>query len=92
LFVDVLARSPGLTLRGLMLLPPYDADPEQVRPWFRALRQLAESLQAVAAGRPNLPKPGQWQLSMGMSGDFAAAIAEGATHVRIGTAIFGPRG
>lgn len=91
LFVDVLARSPGLTLRGLMLLPPYDADPEQVRPWFRELRHLAAALEHEAAGHPHLPQRGQWLLSMGMSGDFAAAIAEGATHVRVGTAIFGPR-
>lgn len=82
LFVDVLARSPGLRLRGLMLLPPYDADPEQVRPWFRELAFISRRL---SAGKP-------WLLSMGMSGDFEVAVAEGATHVRVGTAIFGPRG
>lgn len=82
LFCDVLLRSPGLKLRGLMLLPPFDADPEQVRPWFHELAGIAKELQR---GAP-------WLLSMGMSGDFEVAIAEGATHVRIGTAIFGTRG
>lgn len=91
LFLEVLQRSPGLQLRGLMLLPPLDADAEQVRPWFRQLRQLSEALQQRYAGQGALPPAGQWLLSMGMSGDFEVAIAEGATHVRIGTALFGPR-
>ena len=83
LFVDVLQRSPGLRLRGLMTLPPLDADVEVARQWFRELRQLRDRIQPPGAG---------WALSMGMSSDFAVAIAEGATHVRVGTAIFGPRG
>ncbi len=66
---------PGIELRGLMCIPPPEGDP---RPHFRALRELA--------GRLSLP-----DLSMGMSGDWEAAIAEGSTIVRIGTAIFGPR-
>ena len=91
LFLDVLQRSPGLLLRGLMVLPPYDWDVEQVRPWFKQLRELAEELQASYAGVGQLPPAGQWLLSMGMSGDFEAAIAEGSTHIRVGTALFGPR-
>lgn len=83
LFAEVLQRSPGLRLRGLMTLPPLDADGAVARQWFRELRQLRDRLQP----------PGQaWSLSMGMSSDFAVAIAEGATHVRVGTAIFGKRG
>ena len=91
LFVDVLARSPGLRLRGLMLLPPLELDAQAVRPWFVRLRLLRDHLQAAVSGRPNLPQQGQWLLSMGMSGDYAVAVAEGATHVRVGTAIFGAR-
>lgn len=89
LFCDVLLRSPGLRLRGLMVLPPDEADPEAARAWFRRLRLLSERLAAHLRGRPGAPE--RWLLSMGMSGDFPAAIAEGATHVRVGTAIFGPR-
>ncbi|SDE03659.1 YggS family pyridoxal phosphate-dependent enzyme [Desulfuromonas thiophila] len=65
-------------LEGLMCLPPYAADPEQVRPWFRQLRQLAATLQLEV-------------LSMGMSHDFEVAIEEGATLIRVGTALFGER-
>lgn len=90
LFVDVLARSPGLRLRGLMVLPPLDLDAEQTRPWFQRLAKLARELEKACAGRPNLPAA-PWILSMGMSHDFAVAVAEGASHVRVGTAIFGPR-
>ncbi len=75
---------PGLELLGLMLIPPFDPDPEVTRPWFARLRQLAER----HAGGLLPPRP---QLSMGMSHDFEVAIAEGATAVRVGTAIFGPR-
>jgi pyridoxal phosphate enzyme (YggS family) len=91
LFLEVLQRSPGLQLRGLMVLPPYDWDADRVRPWFRQLRELSEQLQQTYAGQGSLPPRGSWLLSMGMSGDFEAAIAEGATHIRIGTALFGPR-
>ena len=66
-----------------MGLPPQEADPARQRRWFAELRGLLERLNA-AGHRLDA-------LSMGMSGDFAAAIAEGATHVRIGTAIFGER-
>jgi len=70
-----------------MAIPPYLADPEEVRPFFRRLRELAARLDALA-----LPGVAMSELSMGMSHDFAVAIEEGATLVRVGTAIFGERG
>lgn len=73
-----------LEIMGLMCIPPPGPAPESARPWFVALRELRDGL-ARAAGIP-LP----W-LSMGMSGDFEVAIEEGATHVRVGAAIFGHR-
>jgi pyridoxal phosphate enzyme (YggS family) len=82
-----LAAYPHLRIAGLMAIPPVAADPEASRPWFRRLRTLADE---VAAGGV-LPAFAGW-LSMGMSADFEVAIEEGATHVRVGTALFGPRG
>ena len=79
-----LAAVPGVRLDGLMTMPPYSDDPEASRPQFEALRILRARL-SDALGVP-LPI-----LSMGMSGDFEVAIACGATHVRVGTAIFGSR-
>jgi PLP dependent protein len=79
-----LAAVPNLAWCGLMTLPPPDDEAEAARPVFRALAELRNRLQEQL-GRA-LPV-----LSMGMSGDFEVAIAEGATHVRIGTAIFGSR-
>ena len=76
---------PHLDVRGLMTIPPPEEDPEASRPWFRALRELRDRA-AEAVGSP-LP-----ELSMGMTGDFEVAVEEGATLVRIGTAIFGSRG
>lgn len=75
---------PRLVLAGLMTLPPADPDPEKARPYFRQLRDLRDSLQ----DRLGAPLP---ELSMGMSHDFETAIEEGATWVRIGSALFGPR-
>ena len=75
---------PQLELAGLMCIPPFLEDPERVRPYFRQLRELREKL----ATQLSLPLP---ILSMGMSHDFEVAIEEGATHVRVGTALFGPR-
>lgn len=75
----------NLQVRGLMTVPPYADDPELARPCFRQLRQLRESL-----SRRN-PRLQLDELSMGMSHDFSVAIEEGATLVRVGTAIFGPR-
>jgi hypothetical protein len=74
-----------LSVRGLMAIPPWGRDPEESRPYFRALRELRDDLQQQVG----LALP---ELSMGMSHDFELAIAEGATMVRVGTAIFGPRG
>lgn len=74
-----------LELLGLMAIPPFGDDPEASRPHFRALRELRDRL-SDRLGRA-LP-----QLSMGMSLDFEVAVAEGATMVRVGTAIFGERG
>jgi hypothetical protein len=73
-------------LRGLMLLPPWFDDPEQARPYFRRLRLLRDRL--VENG---VPESQLRDLSMGMSHDFEVAIQEGATLVRVGTAIFGKR-
>lgn len=73
-----------LDLAGLLCIPPFLDDPEQVRPYFRRLRELRDGL----AGRLGRPLP---VLSMGMSHDFEAAIEEGSTEVRIGTALFGLR-
>ncbi len=83
---ETAGRLASLDVRGLMLIPPYFDNPEQTRPYFRSLRQLAER---VAAARP--PGVSMQELSMGMSHDFEAAIEEGATMIRVGTAIFGPR-
>ncbi len=75
---DYLRASKLLRLRGLMTMPPWSDDPEQSRPYFRRLKELADQQRLTC-------------LSMGMSHDLEAAIQEGATHVRIGTALFGPR-
>ncbi len=80
---DVLGLD-GLGLKGLMVMPPFDSDPEKSRPYFAGLRGLRDELERRLGVR--LPF-----LSMGMSGDLEQAAAEGATHVRVGTAIFGPR-
>lgn len=74
-----------LSVRGVMAIPPWTDDPEASRPYFRSLREVRDRLQE-SSGRA-LP-----ELSMGMSHDFEIAVAEGATMVRVGTAIFGPRG
>ncbi len=82
--LEALRQEQGLRLEGLMLLPPYFDDPEQGRPFFARLRSLGERAAAAGllAGR---------ELSMGMSHDLEVAIEEGATMVRVGTAIFGER-
>jgi len=76
----------AVTLTGLMLLPPWNEDQEQTRPWFVRLRELRDRL--IEEG---IPRPALRHLSMGMSHDFEAAIEEGSTMVRVGTAIFGSR-
>jgi len=79
-----IAALPGLELRGLMTMARWGAGPDELRATFAALRRLAADLRAATG----LPLP---ELSMGMSDDFEIAVAEGATLVRVGTAIFGPR-
>jgi pyridoxal phosphate enzyme (YggS family) len=76
--IDAIHGCPNLRLSGLMTMPPWSDDPEQSRPYFRRLAELAR-----AHGIPGL--------SMGMSHDLETAIEEGATHIRVGTALFGPR-
>ncbi|HEX8756081.1 MAG TPA: YggS family pyridoxal phosphate-dependent enzyme [Steroidobacteraceae bacterium] len=77
------AQLPRVALRGLMCIPPEEPDPGRQREWFARLRVLKDSLNSGGLGLDTL--------SMGMSGDFEAAIREGATIVRIGTSLFGPR-
>jgi PLP dependent protein len=77
------AALPGLRLRGLMAVPPPESDPARQRAWFRQLAGIYARLCAAGLALDTL--------SMGMSDDLEAAVAEGATMVRIGTAIFGPR-
>ena len=81
--VAAVGALPRLKLRGLMCIPPDEEDPARQRMWFAAMRRALEELNAAGAGLDTL--------SMGMSGDFEAAILEGATIVRIGTALFGER-
>jgi pyridoxal phosphate enzyme (YggS family) len=76
--IEAVRGCPNLSLTGLMTMPPWAEDPEASRPYFRRLRQLAEA-------------SGLQKLSMGMSHDLEVAIEEGATHVRVGTALFGAR-
>ena len=76
--VNAIGNCPNLRLTGLMTVPPWSEDPEQSRPWFAQLRALAEDF-------------GLSELSMGMSNDLEVAIEEGATWVRVGTALFGSR-
>jgi PLP dependent protein len=82
--LEQMRQLPHLRVEGLMLLPPYEEDPERVRPFFRRLRELRDEARAAGrlAGR---------DLSMGMSHDLEVAVEEGATLVRVGTAIFGER-
>lgn len=81
-----ISKLPHLRVLGLMTMPPWFPDPEEARPYFRALRELRDRLRRLLSVDGDLP-----ELSMGMTGDFEVAVAEGATLVRIGTAIFGQR-
>ncbi len=80
------SRYDNLSVRGLMTMPPFFNAPEKVRPYFKALRQLAHRI-----GVMNIEGVTMTELSMGMTGDFEVAVEEGATIVRVGTAIFGER-
>lgn len=82
--IKQVSKMQNLKLEGLMTIPPYFDDPEKARPYFKRLRKLRDE-----AGKKGFNLP---ELSMGMSNDFEVAIEEGATMVRIGTAIFGERG
>ena len=84
--ISEISRLENLSIRGLMTMPPYFYQPEKVKPFFAALRELRDRIKAQA-----LPNVSLEELSMGMTGDFEVAIEEGATLVRIGTAIFGER-
>ena len=84
--VRQIAPLPNLRIRGLMALPPWFDDPEEVRPFFRRLKELTVTLAEL-----NLPGVEMTELSMGMSHDFETAVEEGSTLVRVGTAIFGER-
>jgi hypothetical protein len=81
-----MSQLPHLEVKGLMTMPPYFNAPEKVRPYFKALRLLRDELRAMEISGVVMH-----ELSMGMTGDFEVAIQEGATLVRIGTAIFGER-
>jgi len=80
---DLLTALGGVRLRGLMTIPPVTPTAEEARPWFVRLRELRDRIRRTY--------PDVLELSMGMSLDYQVAIEEGATMVRIGTALFGPR-
>jgi hypothetical protein len=80
-------RLPGISIAGLMTIPPFTGDPEGARPHFRKLRELRDRIV-----KRDLPGVSMDLLSMGMSHDFEVAIEEGSTCVRVGTSIFGERG
>lgn len=84
--VEAVSGLRGIRLNGLMTIPPFFEDPEKSRPFYERLRRLSDALDAEQPGCL-----GQKHLSMGMSHDFEEAIREGATIVRVGTAIFGSR-
>jgi len=81
-----LSRLGNLSIEGLMTMPPFFEDPERARPHFAALQRLADRITSYA-----IPNASMEEISMGMTADFEVAIAEGATLVRVGTAIFGER-
>ncbi len=83
---EKLSAMEGISVNGLMTIPPFSTDPEASRPYYAELRKLGERLV-----QQKLPRIWMEELSMGMSNDFEVAIEEGATLVRVGTAIFGPR-
>ncbi len=77
---------PSVCVQGLMTVPPWNPDPERMRPYFQRLKQLAEGISRLPLQRVRM-----CELSMGMSNDFEIAVEEGATLVRVGTALFGAR-
>ncbi|MEE9258155.1 MAG: YggS family pyridoxal phosphate-dependent enzyme [Nitrospinaceae bacterium] len=85
-FLRPVSRLPGIRVEGLMTIPPFDPDPGKSRPYFVRLRELRDRCAGLAIENISMD-----ELSMGMSNDFEVAVEEGATIVRVGTAIFGPR-
>ena len=85
-FLQTIAELAHLKIEGLMTVPPFRENCEEVRPYFRELRQLRDQLHSL-----KLPNADLRELSMGMTHDYPIAVEEGATIVRIGTALFGPR-
>lgn len=85
LLISEISQMKNIVVKGLMTMPPYFYQPEKVRPFFAGLRKLRDQ---IVDAQPHLSLP---ELSMGMTGDFEVAVKEGATLVRIGTAIFGER-
>ena len=84
--LEAIAELKHVTVEGLMTVPPFREEPEESRPYFRELRELKDKLNAQ-----RIPNVDLAELSMGMTHDYPVAIEEGATIVRIGTALFGPR-
>ena len=84
--ISEISHLENLSIQGLMTMPPYFNQPEKVQPFFAALRDLRDQVECKT-----IPNVSMDQLSMGMTGDFEVAIEEGATMVRVGTAIFGER-
>jgi len=84
--LDAALEARAVRVAGLMLIPPWNEDQEQTRPWFVRLRELRDAWRGEGV-RPDALR----HLSMGMSHDFEVAIEEGATHIRVGTALFGER-
>ncbi|MDH3976672.1 MAG: YggS family pyridoxal phosphate-dependent enzyme [Deltaproteobacteria bacterium] len=77
---------PRLKVKGLMIIPPFSDNPENSRPYYKKLKEMRDSIDAM-----NIPNVEMTHLSMGMSGDYEVAVEEGATFVRVGSAIFGKR-
>ncbi len=89
--LKAVSKFKNISVKGFMTMPPYFNDPERARPFFKQLRQLRNKLQKELSDLSSAGHIRLDELSMGMTGDFEAAIHEGATLVRIGTAIFGER-
>ncbi len=84
--VREVAKLKNISIQGLMTMPPFSDNAEDSRPYFKKLGEMAKAI-----SQENIPKVSMKELSMGMSGDFEVAVEEGATMVRVGTAIFGER-
>ncbi len=85
--ISTIRTLPGLAFKGLMTIPPFFDRPEDTRPFFQQLKSLADQIKT----RQDMDESVEMELSMGMSNDFEIAIEEGATIVRVGTAVFGSR-